>query len=55
MGYAGNTEPDYIIPSVIGLAPQKGPASAQKGAEVCYLFFTQALSYSCLGYGLLHW
>lgn len=35
MGYAGNTEPDYIIPSVIGVAPPKGVAAARKGAEVC--------------------
>jgi hypothetical protein len=34
MGYAGNMEPDYIIPSVIGLAPQKGVAATQKGVEV---------------------
>eukprot|EP00698_Gefionella_okellyi_P019903 TRINITY_DN6173_c0_g2_i1.p1 TRINITY_DN6173_c0_g2~~TRINITY_DN6173_c0_g2_i1.p1 ORF type:complete len:420 (-),score=69.08 TRINITY_DN6173_c0_g2_i1:30-1289(-) len=33
MGYAGNPEPDYIIPTVIAVNPQKGVASQRKGVE----------------------
>jgi len=34
MGYAGNPEPDYIIPTVIAVNPQKGVAAQRKGVEV---------------------
>lgn len=46
MGYAGNAEPDYIIPSVIGTAQAKGVAATRKGVEVrCCLFSVVLMLY----------